>query len=264
MGKGGAERAVAYLGTVGAGLTLAEKIATEHASGDMVLDPYSLASLYRKEVSAPTTAKDRYQNLASLLVSWIEKDFEAKLNHITKAGKLSSMMMTTHKQSFSRGNFRPVTIAEMRDKLPTVCEKVRRGDLTRFVHLISAAHCYGVCMSCGQHPTFSALMPRSHIEQMRLTFNVYPSGIPDVARLLDRLEYPHNWYPVIGLCGRTHCRSTCSNCTSSVPLDYDPDWIAALLEDGMCKGCAAKQLINVKRPKFTRREQRQLRRLIIT
>jgi len=262
MAKGGAERAVGYLSTVGAGVALAEKIATEHASGEMVLDPHSLASLYRKEVSVPTSAKDRYQNLASLLATWIGTDFETKLNHVTRAGKLDTMMLTTHKQSFSRGNYRAVPIAEMREKLPSVVEKIRRGDLTRFVHLISASHCYGVCVACGQHPAFSALMPTTTIVPMQISFQVDPSVLSSATKLLEMLEFPASWTSVAGLCAK--CKSSCSNCMARVSQVYDHEWIVALREDGMCKGCAARQLINVKRPKFTRLEQRRLRRMIIT
>ena len=263
MAKGGPERAVQYLTTAGSGIALAEKIAAEHANGDMALDAYSLASLYRKEISVPTSAKDRYQNLASLLATWIGADFEAKLKQLSTTGQLSGLMLTTQRQAFSRSNYRLVSVAEMREKLPAVVEKVRKGDLTRFVHLISAAHCYGVCVTCGTHPVFSALMPRQHIPPMKISFAVDPSSLPHATKLLESLEFPSAFYPVLGLCHGPNCRVTCSNCRAHVAPKYDPEWVTALREDGMCKVCAAKQLINVKRPNFTRLEQRALRRLII-
>lgn len=264
MAKDSTERAIAYLSNAVGTEALLPKIVAEHASGNMVLDPYCLAQLYCKEIQGPTALKDRYQALSGLLATWIGSDFEAKLSHITRAGKVNSLMLATQRMSFAHSQYKPVSVQEMREKLPSVVEKIRRGDMTRFVHLISAAHGYGVCLACGLMPTFSTMIPAKSITPFRMIITVDQSSAGNVADLLTKRRFQPNWYHVVGYCGQGSCAPDCSNCNLKVPVQYDHAWVVAQGEDGMCKVCAAKQLINVQRPKFTRLEQRRLRRLIIT
>lgn len=264
MAKSGAERAIAYLRNAAGTDGLLDKIVPEHASEDMVLDPHGLAQLYRQEIRVPTANTDRYQALSGLLATWIGSNFEAKLSRLTRDGKVDALMLATQQTSSALDQYKPVSIQEMREKLPSVVEKIRRGDMTRFVHLISAAHGYGVCLACGLRPTFSTMIPAASIAPFRMSMTVDPSAVANVATLLAKRQFPSNWYHVVGYCSQVRCKPYCSNCNLKVPVQYDHAWVVAQGEDGMCKVCAAKQLINVQRPTFTRLEQRRLRRLIIT
>lgn len=239
-------------------------VVADHASGVHLLLPGAIGALFKKEISAPTDANDKYVRLASAVSAWILDTFEARIARLAKVGTSSVVMLNTARSGHARNLAKPVSVQVMRDKLPVVIKKIQRGDLTRFVWLVTSSHAYGVCLGCGETPHFSMLHPPQMLAPMSLLMDIDDTSVLKSLAMEKAFDFSAKWLRMAGFCGESKtCNPECADCGRTVPTRLDAAWVRTHLEDRMCPPCASRQLINVKRPSFNRTENRQLRRLII-
>jgi hypothetical protein len=104
-------------------------------------------------------------------------------------------------------------------------------------------------------------------QQLKPMWAVYGGTEPVSAFIEQRMtqqDLPHAFSSVVGFCGNQQCRPVCIQCHSTAPPVYIAEELQAFVEDAMCAACAHKQLVNVKRPAFSRFDQRKLRQLVIS
>jgi hypothetical protein len=212
-----------------------------------------LGNLYREQVLTPVPAAQRqFVTLAAHLCETVLPEaLQTKLAWTTG----SQIMLASFLKSFSAPNFRAVPITTLHQQFPLVVQKIKAGDLARFLNLVTSVHGYGACVGCGFAGRFTLLGSAS---PQPCTFPLIFDESPQVATRLDQFGYL-SWGPVAGLCSRASCTPVCTSCRTVVPTTYDFSWVKSQLDDKLCKGCAKKQLFNVKPPKFTRTDQRRFR-----
>ena len=261
MPKDGSHRAYLWLGggEVPGG---ADAIVNDHASGSMVLEGQGLGRLYRAEAAKESPNRARYQALATKLAFWMQRELETKLTRLTRAGTPQHLMLCAPSRAYDSKNYKAFPITDVREKWPYVAEKVRRGDLARFAHWVSASHVYGFCLSCGQVSSFDALS--RGVEPMGMVFTVPPSETDACGMFVQTyFEYPASWHKVAGMCVRPQCVPACPDCSTMMPLQYSQEVMTAWREDRLCYSCYRRLLVNVKRPTFNRFQQRKLRSIDI-